>query len=169
MTTTTTGTNVGGVTDTTSGADLGGVGVREFQGDEVGQVLRLLARQAKVNMVVSEAVTGTVTMRLEDVTALQAVEIIAKSKGLFVDKIDSVYYVKTAAERTAEPTEAESYQFSYGRAKDMARSRRLAAREQGCSRKWTSARTQFSSARRAATSMRSASFWSRSTGQPSRS
>lgn len=100
-------------------ADLAGVGVREFQGDEVGQVLRLLARQAKVNMVVSEAVTGTVTMRLEDVTALQAVDIIAKSKGLFVDKIDSVYYVKTAAERTAEPTESDSYQFSYGRAKDM--------------------------------------------------
>ena len=100
--------------------DTGGVGVREFQGDEVGQVLRLLARQAKVNMVVSEAVVGTVTMRLEDVTAMQAVEIIAKAKGLFVDKIDSVYYVKTAAERTAEPTESDSYQFSYGRAKDMA-------------------------------------------------
>ena len=47
----------------------GGVGVREFQGDDVGQVLRLLARQAKINMVVSEAVTGTVTMRLEDVPA----------------------------------------------------------------------------------------------------
>jgi hypothetical protein len=29
-----------------------GVGVREFQGDEVGQVLRLLARQSKINMVV---------------------------------------------------------------------------------------------------------------------
>ena len=50
-----------------STTENGGVGVREFQGDDVGQVLRLLARQAKVNMVVSEAVTGTVTMRLEDV------------------------------------------------------------------------------------------------------
>ncbi len=101
-------------------ADSGGVAVREFQGDDVGQVLRLLARQAKVNMVVSEAVVGTVTMRLEDVTALQAVEIIAKSKSLFVDKIDGVYYVKTAAERTAEPTEGDSYQFSYARAKETA-------------------------------------------------
>ncbi len=101
-------------------ADTGGVGVREFQGDDVGQVLRLLARQAKVNMVVSEAVIGTVTMRLEDVTALQAVEIIAKSKSLFVDKIEGVYYVKTAAERTAEPTESDSYQFSYARAKETA-------------------------------------------------
>jgi len=99
--------------------ESGGVGVREFQGDDVGQVLRLLARQAKINMVVSEAVTGTVTMRLEDVTALQAIGIIVKAKGLFMDKIDNVYYIKTAAERTAEPTESGSYQFSYARAKEI--------------------------------------------------
>ena len=106
--------------ESTTEIENGGVGVREFQGDDVGQVLRLLARQAKINMVVSEAVTGTVTMRLEDVTALQAISIIVKAKGLFMDKIDNVYYIKTAAERTAEPTESDSYQFSYSRAKDTA-------------------------------------------------
>jgi type IV pilus assembly protein PilQ len=100
--------------------DSGGVGVREFQGDDVGQVLRLLARQAKINMVVSEAVVGTVTMRLEDVTAIQAIAIIVKAKGLFMDTIDNVYYIKTAAERTAEPTESDSYQFSYARAEKVA-------------------------------------------------
>ncbi len=113
----------GAPTTTTTGnsiTDNGGVGVREFQGDDVGQVLRLLARQAKINMVVSEAVTGTVTMRLEDVTALQAIGIIVKAKSLFMDQIDNVYYIKTGAERTAEPTESDSYQFSYGRAKDIA-------------------------------------------------
>ncbi len=108
------------ITTTNSVTESGGVGVREFQGDDVGQVLRLLARQAKINMVVSEAVTGTVTMRLEDVTALQAIAIIVKAKGLFMDQIDNVYYIKTGAERTAEPTESDSYQFSYGRAKDIA-------------------------------------------------
>ncbi len=120
---TTTAATVGAAPVSTTAGDSvtenGGVGVREFQGDDVGQVLRLLARQAKVNMVVSEAVQGTVTMRLEDVTALQAIEIIAKAKGLFLDKIDSVYYIKTVAERTAEPTESDSYQFSYARAKDI--------------------------------------------------
>jgi type IV pilus secretin PilQ/predicted competence protein len=117
--TTTTATSPGPV-EPDSVADNGGVGVREFQGDDVGAVLRLLARQAKINMVVSEAVTGTVTMRLEDVTALQAVSIIVKAKGLFLDKIDNVYYIKTGAERTAEPTESDNYQFSYARAKDTA-------------------------------------------------
>lgn len=99
-----------------SATDSGGVGVREFQGDDVGQVLRLLARQAKINMVVSEAVVGTVTMRLEDVTALQAIAIIVKAKGLFMTGIDNVYYIKTPAEQTAEPTESDKYQFSYARA-----------------------------------------------------
>jgi type II secretory pathway component HofQ len=108
------------LTEADAEVESGGVGVREFQGDDVGQVLRLLARQAKVNMVVSDAVTGTVTMRLEDVTALQAISIIVKAKGLFLDKIDSVYYIKTAAEKTAEPTESDSYQFSYARAKTIA-------------------------------------------------
>jgi type IV pilus assembly protein PilQ len=107
------------LTEADANVESGGVGVREFQGDDVGQVLRLLARQAKVNMVVSDTVAGTVTMRLEDVTALQAISIIVKAKGLFMDKIESVYYIKTAAEKTAEPTEADSYQFSYARAKDV--------------------------------------------------
>jgi type IV pilus secretin PilQ/predicted competence protein len=121
--TTTTKTTTTSTTATVEGdnsIESGGVGVREFQGDDVGQVLRLLARQAKINMVVSEAVVGTVTMRLEDVTALQAVAIIVKAKGLFMDKLENVYYIKTAAERTAEPTESDSYQFSYSRAKDTA-------------------------------------------------
>src|SRR5438270_8436322 len=118
-TTTTTGIPAGPA-DTT--IENGGVGVREFQGDDVGQVLRLLARQAKINMVVSDQLPkdSTVTMRLEDVTALQAIAIIVKAKGLFMDKIDNVYYVKTEAERAKEPTESDNYQFSYSRAKDVA-------------------------------------------------
>jgi type IV pilus secretin PilQ/predicted competence protein len=119
-TTSTTTTTAPGAIEPESVSDNGGVAVREFQGDDVGAVLRLLARQAKINMVVSEAVIGTVTMRLEDVTALQAVSIIVKAKGLFLDKIENVYYIKTAAERTAEPTESDSYQFSYARAKETA-------------------------------------------------
>lgn len=114
-TTTTTQSTVAGTTAADPVAESGGVAVREFQGDDVGQVLRLLARQAKINMVVSDQIpAGTaVTMRLEDVTALQAIAIIVKAKSLFMDKIDNVYYIKTSAERTAEPTESDSYTFSY--------------------------------------------------------
>jgi type IV pilus assembly protein PilQ len=119
-TTTATAPTSPGPVEPDSMTENGGVGVREFQGDDVGAVLRLLARQAKINMVVSEAVTGTVTMRLEDVTALQAISIIVKAKGLFLDKIENVYYIKTGGEREKEPTESDSYQFSYARAKETA-------------------------------------------------
>jgi type IV pilus assembly protein PilQ len=50
----------------------------------------------------------------------KAVAIIVKAKGLFMDQIDHVYYIKTPAEKTAEPTESDSYQFSYSRAKEVA-------------------------------------------------
>lgn len=105
-------------TDTTATDKMvenGGVGVREFQGDDVGQVLRLLARQAKINMVVSDQIPpgATVTMRLDNVTALQAIEIIVQSKGLFLKKLDNVYYVRTPAEQEKEPTQSGSFQFSY--------------------------------------------------------
>lgn len=101
----------------TSLVESGGVGVREFQGDDVGQVLRLLARQAKINMVVSDQIPpgSSVTMRLENVTALQAIDIIAQSKGLILKKLNDVYYVKTTAEQEKEATESGSYQFSYAR------------------------------------------------------
>ena len=97
-------------------ANSGGVRVREFQGDELGQVLRLLARQAKIDLVVSETVQGTVTMRLENKTALQAIQVIVADKSLYLYDVDNTFFVKTAAEKAKEPTEAGFYTFSYGRA-----------------------------------------------------
>lgn len=106
--------------DTTAPAgpavNAAGPRAREFQGDDVGQVLRLLARQAKINVIVSDAIVGTINMRLEDVTAMQAIEVICQSKGYDLTQNNGVYYVKTAAERAAEPTQGDSYTFSYARA-----------------------------------------------------
>lgn len=96
--------------------NAGGIRVREFQGDELGQVLRLLARQAKIDLVVSETVQGTVTMRLENKTALQAIQVIVADKSLYLYDVDGTFFVKTAAEKAKEPTEAGFYTFSYGRA-----------------------------------------------------
>ncbi len=63
--------------------------LNEFQGDEIGLVLRTLARQAGMNIVVSDKVLnadGTVTMRLENKTPREAIEIIVESKGLILDE-----------------------------------------------------------------------------------
>jgi len=89
--------------------------VHEFQGDEVAIVLRLLARQAGINIVVSDLIQGTINMRVENLTALEAIKVIASSKGLDLSQVDNVYFVKTAAEKAKEPTESGSYTFSYAK------------------------------------------------------
>lgn len=90
--------------------------MNEFQGDEIGLVLRTLARQAKMNLVVSEKVQGTVTLRLEDKTPREAIEVIVTAKGLVMDEVNGVYFIKTPEERAKEPTEAANYTFAYAKA-----------------------------------------------------
>lgn len=91
----------------------------DFQGEDVAAVLRLLARKANANIVVSDLVTqsgATVTMRLQDKTPMEAIRIIVQAKGLLMDEVDGVYYVKTPEERAKEPTESAFYTFSYATA-----------------------------------------------------
>ena len=97
--------------------------LNEFQGDEIGLVLRTLARQGKMNVVISDKVAtaaGTVTMRIEDRTPKEAIDIIVTSKGLVMDELGGVFFIKTQEERAKEPTDSGSYTFSYAKAKDVA-------------------------------------------------
>lgn len=119
----TSGTSQIATTDITniSAGSTSGRPLNEFQGDDVAQVMRLLARQAKINIVVSDKVDQAqpplkVTMRLEDKSPMDAIRIIARSKGLIVDEQEGVYYIKTQLEKEAEPTEAAFYTFSYANA-----------------------------------------------------
>ncbi len=101
----------------------GAARLNDFQGDPIDLVLRTLARQAKMNIVVSESVAttgGTVSMRLEDKSPKEAIEIIVESKGLIMDKgKNDVYFIKTAAEKAKEPTESGNYTFSYAQAEKV--------------------------------------------------
>ena len=85
----------------------------DFQGEEVGTVLRLLARQAGINIMVSDQITGTINMRVENLTPLEAIRIVVDAKGLDMSQTNNVYFIKTAAEKAKEPTESGSYTFSY--------------------------------------------------------
>jgi len=88
--------------------------VNEFQGDDINQVLRLLARQAKINLVVSDKVQGTVTIRLVNKSPLEAIDIVAASKNLiFEERKGGVYYVITQDEKAHEPLISGNYTFSY--------------------------------------------------------
>ena len=113
--------------DGTAAASAAGLGtldlstshVSEFQGDDVSLVLRTLARQAKMNVVVSPAVTGQITLRVENKTPAQVIRIICQANGLIMDDMESVTYIKTVAEKQKEPTESLQYTFSYAKAVDI--------------------------------------------------
>ncbi|MBS0660895.1 MAG: hypothetical protein JSR82_21965 [Verrucomicrobia bacterium] len=99
--------------------DAAGARAREFEGTELGTVLRLLARQARINLVISDkvlATPSTVTIRLEDVTAVRAIEIICQSKNLLFLQDNNIYYVKDQSEKALEPVESDFYTFSYANA-----------------------------------------------------
>ncbi len=96
--------------------------LNDFQGDPIDLVLRTLARQAKMNIVVSDAVTtsaGTVNMRIEDKSPREAIDIIVTAKGLVMDEQKGVYFIKTPAEKAKEPTESGNFTLSYAQAKDV--------------------------------------------------
>jgi type IV pilus secretin PilQ/predicted competence protein len=111
---------------TTLGAETGAGGraLNEFQGDDVAQVLRLLARQCKMSLVVSDRISDAqppmkVTMRLENKTPMEAINIIVFDKGLNMIEKDGVYYVRTKEEKEAEPSIPGFYTFSYAQAEKI--------------------------------------------------
>ncbi len=93
--------------------------VRDFQGEDISMVLRLLARQAGINIVVSDAVAGSINMRVENLTPMEAIKVIVEAKGLDLSQSNNVYFIKTAAEKAKEPTEAGCYTFSYAKVADV--------------------------------------------------
>lgn len=77
-----------------------------FQDVEVRSVLQVLADYAGVNLVASDAVQGSVTLRLEDVPWDQALDLVLRSKGLARRQEGNVLLVAPAAEFAAQPADA---------------------------------------------------------------
>jgi type IV pilus assembly protein PilQ len=82
-----------------------------FQDIEVRAVLQLLADFTGLNMVVSDTVSGRITLRLKNVPWDQAMDIILKTKGLSMRRNDNVVLVAPTEEIAArEKLELESQQ-----------------------------------------------------------
>lgn len=80
----------------------------EFQGDDVSLALRTLARQAKMNLVVTSHVKGTVTMKLDDKSPREAIDIICQVKGLTLKEHGGVYFVDDPSAAKAEDEQIAS-------------------------------------------------------------
>jgi type IV pilus assembly protein PilQ len=69
-----------------------------FQNVEIRTVLQIIAEVAEKNLVVSDNVQGTITLRLKNVPWDQALDIVLKTKGLDKREAGNVLLVGTAAE-----------------------------------------------------------------------
>ncbi|HEX2667423.1 MAG TPA: type IV pilus secretin PilQ [Gammaproteobacteria bacterium] len=82
-----------------------------FQSIDVRAVLQILADASGKNIVVSDAVNGNITLRLQDVPWDQALDIIMHTKGLATREYGNVLMVGTASEISAqEQAEASAQQ-----------------------------------------------------------
>ncbi len=106
-----------------------------FQDIETRAVLQLLADASGQNIVVSDSVSGNVTLRLQNVPWDQALDIVLRTKGLDKRRQDNVIIVAPQAELAARekaelaarkdvqelaPLRSEYLQVNYAKASDMA-------------------------------------------------
>ena len=71
-----------------------------FRNVEVRGLLKALAEAAQTNMLVSDKVTGTVTLSLAEMPWEQALDVILKSQGLAKSVKDGIIFIDPAAEAT---------------------------------------------------------------------
>ena len=105
-----------------------------FQDIETRAVLQLLADASGQNIVVSDSVSGNVTLRLQNVPWDQALDIVLRTKGLDKRRQDNVIIVAPQAELAARekadlaarkdvqelaPLRSEYLQVNYAKAKDI--------------------------------------------------
>ena len=106
-----------------------------FQNIEVRSLLQVIADFTNFNIVTSDSVAGSVTLRLQDVPWDQALDIILQSKGLGVRKSGNVLWVapkdeiaakekldleSVAAVQGLEPLRTQSFQINYAKAVEIA-------------------------------------------------
>jgi type IV pilus assembly protein PilQ len=106
-----------------------------FQSIEVRSLLQVIADFTKFNVITSDSVTGTVTLRLQDVPWDQALDIILQSKGLGMRKTGNVLWIapkdeinakekldleSAAALQNLEPLRTQSFQMNYTKAAEVA-------------------------------------------------
>lgn len=106
-----------------------------FQSIDVRQVLQVIADFTNFNVVTSDSVSGSVTLRVQNVPWDQILDIIMRSKGLAMRKNGNVLWVAPKEEIAAkeklefesqisnekiEPLRTQSFQLNYAKASDVA-------------------------------------------------
>ncbi|MEO8118496.1 MAG: type IV pilus secretin PilQ family protein, partial [Rhodoferax sp.] len=106
-----------------------------FQNIEVRSLLQVIADFTNFNIITSDSVTGSVTLRLQDVPWDQALDIILQAKGLGMRKTGNVLWIapkdeinakekleleSVASLQNLEPLRTQSFQMNYTKAAEVA-------------------------------------------------
>jgi len=77
------------------------ISLENFQNTEVRQLLQVLAETASLNFVISDTVTGTMTLNLKDTAWDQVMDIILSANGLGYQRFGDVYLIAPVDELTS--------------------------------------------------------------------
>lgn len=85
----------------------------DFKDADINNVLRILSLKSRVNIVTGPEVTGTVTIRLEDVPWEKALDVVLRTYGYVYERKDNVIRVTTKANLSSEELATETFVLNY--------------------------------------------------------
>ena len=91
----------------------------EFRDAEIKDVLRAVGQAANLNIIISDAVTGQVTMSLKDVDLWAALESILKTKGLTYVRDANMVRVLSVADARDNDMETRVFPLGHARSQDV--------------------------------------------------
>ncbi len=91
----------------------------EFRNADIKDVLRAVGQTASLNMIISDTVSGQVSMSLKDVDLLEALDAILKTKGLTYVREGNIMRVVAVSEARDEDMETRIFPLGYAAGKDV--------------------------------------------------
>jgi type IV pilus assembly protein PilQ len=91
----------------------------EFRDAEIKAVLRAVGQAANLNMIISDTVSGRVSLSLKDVDLLEALEAILKTKGLTYVREGNIMRVVAVSEARDEDMETRVFPLGYANGKEV--------------------------------------------------
>lgn len=91
----------------------------EFRDAEIKDVLRAVGQAANLNMIISDTVSGQVSLSLKDVDLLEALDAILKTKGLTYVREGNIMRVVAVSEARDEDMETRVFPLGYANGKEV--------------------------------------------------
>lgn len=91
----------------------------DFKDADINNVLRILSLKSQVNIVAGPEVTGTVTIRLEDVPWEKALDVVLRTYGYVYERKDNIIRVTTKENIATEELVTETFVLNYTTAAEV--------------------------------------------------